>query len=247
MHTIAIIPARGGSKGIPRKNIKEFCGKPLIAWSIEAALEAKYIDEVYLSTEDKEIAEIGKNCGAKISIRPNELSTDFATTKAVLIDFVTRYDCDILVVLQPTSPIRVNGLVDKAIERFIKTNVDTLATGFISYQYEWTSIDNTPRQQLKGWFYDDGNIYIHKPNYLKDGKYWGEKKERMLVDEYYNYEIDTECDWIILEALMKYVNIKEANILNVLKRIFQAIWEYKIVLPSQTRLTLLKLQRFCPV
>jgi len=206
MHIIAIIPARGGSKGIPRKNIKEFCGKPLIAWSIEAALEAKLINEVYLSTEDEEIAKIGKFFGAKISIRPKELSTDSATTKLVLIDFINRYECDILVVLQPTSPIRINGLIDKAVDRFIKTDVDTLATGFISYQYEWTSVDNTPRQQLKGWFYDDGNIYIHKPYYLKDGKYWGEKRACMVIEEYYNYEIDTECDWIILEALMKHVN-----------------------------------------
>jgi len=209
MHTIAIIPARGGSKGIPRKNIKEFYGKPLVAWSIEAALEAKHINEVYLSTEDEEIAEIGKKYGAKISIRPKELSTDSATTKSVLIDFVNRYECDILVVLQPTSPIRINSLIDQAVDRFLKSNVDTLATGFISYQYEWTSVDNTPRQQLKGWFYDDGNIYIHKPYYLKKNKYWGDKRECMVIDEYYNYEIDTECDWIILEALMRYVNNKE--------------------------------------
>jgi len=205
MHTIAIIPARGGSKGIPRKNIKEFYGQPLIAWSIEAALEAEYVDEVYLSTEDEEIALIGEKYGAKISKRPGNLSTDTATTKAVLIDFVNRYECDCLIVLQPTSPIRINGLIDKAIMRFKETGVDTLATGFISFQYEWTSVDNTPRQQLKGWFYDDGNIYIHKPYYLRDGKYWGDKRERMVIDEYYNYEIDTECDWIILEALMRYV------------------------------------------
>ncbi|MDR1881446.1 MAG: acylneuraminate cytidylyltransferase family protein [Prevotella sp.] len=209
MHTIAIIPARGGSKGIPRKNIKEFCGKPLIAWSIETALGAKHIDEVYLSTEDEEIAETGKKYGAKISMRSKYLSTDSVTTKEVLIDFVNRYECDTLVVLQPTSPIRIGGLIDRTFERFIKTGADTLATGFISLQYEWTSVDNTPRQQLRGWFYDDGNIYIHKPYYLKDGKYWGEKRECMLIDEYYNYEIDTEYDWIILESLMKYVNSTE--------------------------------------
>ena len=209
MHTIAIIPARGGSKGIPRKNIKDFCGKPLIVWSIEAALEAKCIDEVYLSTEDEEIAEIGKKFGASISIRPNELATDIATTKEVIVNFVSRYQCDVLVVLQPTSPIRVNGLIDKVVNRFIEIDVDTLATGFFTHQYEWMSIDNTLRQQLKGWFYDDGNIYVHKPYYLKENKLWGKKIERMVIEEYYNYEIDTEYDWIILEALMKYVNNKE--------------------------------------
>jgi N-acylneuraminate cytidylyltransferase len=207
--TLAIIPARGGSKGIPRKNIKDFCGKPLIAWSIDAALEAKHIDEVYLSTEDDEIAEIAKKHGAKISKRPAELATDSATTKAVLIDFVNRYECDRLVVLQPTSPIRINGLIDKAIERFEETGVDTLATGFTSFEYEWTSVDNTPRQQLKGWFYDDGNVYVHKPYYLKQNQYWGEKKERMIIDEYYNYEIDSGYDWVIIEALMKYLKDKE--------------------------------------
>jgi N-acylneuraminate cytidylyltransferase len=211
MHTIAIIPARGGSKGIPRKNVKTFCGKPLIAWSIEAALDAKYINDVYLSTEDEEIAEAGEKYGAKVSIRPKELSMDTTPTKAVLVDFVNRYECDTLVVLQPTSPIRTNGLIDKAVERFVKSGVDTLATGFITHQYEWATLDNVLRQESKGWFYDDGNIYIHKPCYLKRNESWGKKRECMIIDEHYNYEIDTECDWIILEALMKYCgNNKES-------------------------------------
>lgn len=204
MNIVAIIPARGGSKGIPRKNIKNFCGKPLIAWSIEEALKSQYVSKVYVSTEDKEIAEIAQKFGAEISWRPLELASDSATTKAVLIDFVKRINCEALVVLQPTSPIRVNGLIDKAIERFIEKDVDTLATGFTSYQYEWTSVDNTPRQELKGWFYDDGNVYVHKPYYLKAGNYWGEKREAMVIEEFYNHEIDTDVDWVVLESLMGY-------------------------------------------
>lgn len=205
---VAVIPARGGSKGIPRKNIKEFCGQPLINWSIKEALKSKYIDEVYVSTEDAEIANIAEAAGAKILWRPEDLATDDATTKDVLRHFVNNIECDTLVVLQPTSPIRILGIIDKAIERFFETKVDTLATGFTSYEYEWTSVDNTPRQKLQGWFYDDGNIYVHKPDYLKEGEYWGEKKEKMIIDRYYNYEIDTEVDWVILEALMNYLKDK---------------------------------------
>ncbi len=201
---IAIIPARGGSKGVPRKNIKPICGRPLIAWSIEAAKESKYINRVIVSTEDKEIAEIAKQEGAEILWRPQELASDTATTVSVLQHAIENIPLDIIVLLQPTSPIRINNLVDRAIRRFLDNRVDSLATGFITHEYEWPSANSgIPRQKLAGWFYDDGNIYIHKAAHLMEGKWFGKRREKMIIDKYYNFEIDDEIDFFIIEALMK--------------------------------------------
>ena len=201
---IAIIPARGGSKGIPQKNIKIICQKPLLAWSILAAKKSKYIDRVIVSTDDKEISDISKKWGAEVLNRPKKYATDKATTIQVLQHAIKEIpDYDIIILLQPTSPLRTGKLIDKATEKFIKSKADTLATGYICKEYEWGTTNNTPRQKLKGWFYDDGNIYIHKPDYLKKGKWVGKKLERMLVDKIYNFEIDDEIDFFIVEKLMK--------------------------------------------
>lgn len=209
---VAIIPARGGSKSLPKKNIKPLCGKPLILWSIEAAKESKYIDRVVVSTEDKEIGGIAERGGAEVLWRPRELASDTATTVSVLQHALENIPLDIIVLLQPTSPIRINNLIDRAIERFLESEADTLATGFIRHDYQWGTFNNLPRQQLKGWFYDDGNIYIHKPDYLKQGKWFGQKREQMVIDKYYNFEIDEEVNFFIIENLMKnYIKNKIKN------------------------------------
>lgn len=199
---IAIIPARGGSKNIPRKNIKIIAGKPLIVWSIEAAKNSKYIDRVIVSTEDKEIAEVSKDAGAEVLDRPEELATDTATTIAVMQHAIKNIKGDVFVLLQPTSPIRINNLIDKAIEKFIESGADTLATGRICKDYEWGTVNNIPRQKLTGWFYDDGNVYVHKPEHLKEGKWTGKKLGKMMIDQIYNYEIDSPLDFYIVECLM---------------------------------------------
>lgn len=201
---VAIIPARGGSKGVPRKNIKPICGRPLIAWSIEAAKKSKYIDRVIVSTEDREIAEVAKQEGAEILWRPKKLATDAVPMAPVFHHAVQNISADIIILLQPTSPIRINNLIDRAIERFLDSGADSLATGFITHAYKWPSSNSdTPRQKLAGWFYDDGNIYIEKVDHLKKKKRFGKKIEKMIIDRYYNFEIDDEIDFFIVEALMK--------------------------------------------
>ena len=180
------------------------CGKPLLAWSILAAKKSKYIDKIVVSTEDKKISIVAKKWGAEVLDRPKKYATDTATTIQVLkhaIKEIPGYDAIIL--LQPTSPLRTGKLIDNAIEKFIETKVDTLATGYICKEYEWGKTNNIPRQKLKGWFYDDGNIYIHKLDYLKKGKWIGKKLERMIVDEHFNFEIDAQVDFYIMENLMK--------------------------------------------
>jgi N-acylneuraminate cytidylyltransferase len=201
---IAVIPARGGSKGIPRKNIKLINGKPLLIWSILSAKNSKYIDKIIVSTEDKEIAAVSTSAGAEVLERPKKYAADFATTIEVLQHAIKEIpDYDIIILLQPTSPLRTGGLIDEAIERFVKSKADTLATGYICKDYEWGTKNNIPRQKLKGWFYDDGNIYIHKTDYLKQGNWTGKKKEKMIIEKKYNFEIDDEIDFYIVEKLMQ--------------------------------------------
>ena len=121
---LALIPARGGSKGIKDKNIIELCGKPLIAYSIDAAKNSKYIDDILVSTDSEKIAEVAKKYGARVPfLRPYELATDTSTTLDVVlhaIDYVNKEEkkYDTLILLQPTAPLRKTEDIDSAIEKF---------------------------------------------------------------------------------------------------------------------------------
>jgi CMP-N,N'-diacetyllegionaminic acid synthase len=120
---LAIIPARGGSKRLPRKNVLPLAGKPLIAWTIEAAQKSKYLDEIHISTDDQEIADVSKLFDQKVpELRPESLSTDTATTQSVLFYTLEKYaeNSHIVVLLQPTSPLRTYQHIDEAIELLIK-------------------------------------------------------------------------------------------------------------------------------
>lgn len=120
---IAIIPARGGSKRLPRKNILPLGGKPLIGWTIEAAQNSIYVDDVFVSTDDQEIADVASQFGVNVpGLRPEELSTDTATTQSVLFYTLEKYskDASIVVLLQPTSPFRNSGHIDQAIESLVE-------------------------------------------------------------------------------------------------------------------------------
>ena len=132
---VAVIPARGGSKRLPRKNIIDLNGKSLIAYTIEAALKSKYINKVIVSTEDKEIAEVAEKFGAKVPfIRPAKLASDTASTLGVLkhaVTFIEKEEnkkIDIVITLQPTSPLRTVHHIDESIEKFLKNNFDSLVS-----------------------------------------------------------------------------------------------------------------------
>ena len=123
---IAIIPARGASKGLPGKNIKPLCGKPLIAWSIEAGLGSQYIDEVMVTTDSEKIAGIAREFGATVPfIRPAELASDTATSVDVIRHVLNFYEIKLYknfeytVVLEPTSPLRVKEDIDNDIEQLL--------------------------------------------------------------------------------------------------------------------------------
>ena len=138
---ISIIPARGGSKGIPRKNVKLLNNKPLIAYSIEQSLHSKLINKTYVSTEDNEIKRISKEYGAEVIDRPQELAGDIVSTEAVILH-VAEYlknDFNYMVLLQPTSPIRYPRQIDKAIELIIKEKGDSLLSVYKNEYSLWNN------------------------------------------------------------------------------------------------------------
>ena len=201
-YILGITPARGGSKGIPRKNIKEIAGKPLIAWTIEAARKSRLLDKYLVSTEDEDITGIAKKYGADILYRPAELATDEASTMSVLQHAVERIPCDIVVLLQATSPIRHEGLIDECIKEFVDNDYDSLATGFICKYVEYGR-NGLRRQDIEGFFYDDGNIYVIKTDLIKKGDRYGRNIGRKIISRWENVEIDDEFDFWVAEHILQ--------------------------------------------
>lgn len=199
---LGLIPARGGSKGVPNKNIRMIYGKPLIVWTIERALQSQMIDEVVVSTDSENIAAIAKENGVRVMMRPAELATDTASTQDVMHYTLRKEPADILVLLQPTSPCRSKGLIDECIHEFIENDYDSLATGFICDYKEYGS-NTLPRQQIEGFFYDDGNVYVIKANQILQGDRYGKKIGHKLISRYENAEIDDMYDFWLLEKILE--------------------------------------------
>ena len=199
---LGVIPARGGSKGIPRKNVRPLCGKPLIVWTIEAARCSSLLDDYVVSTEDAEIARIATDCGARVVDRPAALATDEADTLPVLQHVLDQEPADTVVLLQATSPIRDSDLVDRCIQQFLETQADSLATGLICHYVEYGKTE-LRRQDIEGFFFDDGNVYVMKAEALRRGDRFGQRIERVLLDREQNLEIDDEFDFWVIEQVMK--------------------------------------------
>lgn len=199
---LGLIPARGGSKGIPGKNIKMIYGKPLIVWTIEKALKSDYLGKVVVSTDDLEIAEVARNAGADVLMRPKELATDTASTLDVMIHALTTFPADVITLLQPTSPCRTDGLIDACIEEFLENGYDSLATGFICNYKEYGK-NTLPRQQIKGFFYDDGNVYVIDAQKVLQGDRYGKKIGHKIISRYENAEIDDMFDFWLLEKILE--------------------------------------------
>lgn len=221
MNIISIIPARGGSKGIPRKNIKLLAGKPLIAYTIETSLNSKLINRTIVSTEDREIAGISNEYGAEVIRRPKKLATDTAPTEPVLQDVVKyleekeNYKPDLIVLLQPTSPLRKKGDIDKAIKQLIRTKADSLLSVKESDDFLWKKenkvfkpvnydFKNRPRRQDMNQYLENGSIYITKRNILmnKNCRLGGEVT-CYVMDEEDSFEIDTKLDFYLTEKIIE--------------------------------------------
>ena len=215
----AFIPARGGSKGIPNKNIKEFAGKPLIVHSIEYALNCSQIDEVVVSTDDDKIIKIARKAGARIVNRPPELSTDSATTESAIHHFVNKFNKkpDILVLLQPTSPFRPKGSLENAITHFTENGFDSLLSITPTHRFFWRVKEdqttfaeydylNRPRRQdmkLEDIRYmENGSLYIFtRKHFDKTGNRLGGKIGYVKWPVEYSIEIDTQLDFDMVEKL----------------------------------------------
>ena len=221
---IAIIPARGGSKGIPRKNIRLLGGKPLIAYTIEAALKSKYIDKVIVSTDDEEIASLVRKYGVEIIMRPTELATDEAPTEPVVEHAVSwleeheNYKPEIIVLLQPTSPLRNYNHIDEALDIFLNSNYNSLLSVCPSHAFIWKARENgaypinydfknRPRRQDKEPEYkENGAIYIMKyKTLMKQHRILDGKIGLYIMPEESSIEIDTEFDLWLCEQVVEKV------------------------------------------
>ena len=184
-HVVAIIPARGGSKGIPKKNIIDFLGKPLLAWSIEDARNSRLIDAVYVSTDDKEIGEVAERYGAEVIWRPKGISTDFSPSEEALKHAINEISkkysrtIDYVVFLQATSPLRETSDIDSAIEKILAQDADSLFSAadigdFLIWrkrgdEFQSVNYDYKHRGMRKDFgkqFVENGSIYIFKPKTL---------------------------------------------------------------------------------
>ena len=199
---LGVTPARGGSKGVPRKNLRPIHGRPLIACTIEAAKASRLIDRYVVSTEDPEIAAVARGLGVEVMDRPRELADDMAMTVDVLRHVLTQVDADTVVLLQATSPIRDAGLIDRCIRRFFETEADSLATGFMC-KFAPYGKNTLRRQDLEGFFYDDGNVYVIRADILRAGDRYGTRLEPVLLDREQNVEIDDEFDFWVAEQVLR--------------------------------------------
>jgi CMP-N,N'-diacetyllegionaminic acid synthase len=206
---LGLIPARGGSKGVPQKNIRQIAGRPLIGWTIEAAQAATRLDRLLVSTDDQGIAEVARALGAEVLARPADLATDRAPLLGVMQHALSAVPADVLVLLQPTSPIRSPDLIDRCVERFFRTDADSLATGFVCKYVEYGRDvevfgSELQRQDLPGFFYDDGSVYVIRASLLVAGDRYGERMEHFPTDREENVEVDDDFDcWLAEQILLR--------------------------------------------
>jgi len=221
MKYLAIIPARGGSKGIRRKNLRVVGGKPLIVWSIEQALAVRAIDRVIVSTDDEEIMEIALRNGAEVPfLRPSALADDHTPTEPVMIHVVETvqqagYRPDAVVLLQPTSPVRMPGTLEKAIRQFEEKDADSLVSVCENRHFFWHDPSDPKalydfrsrprRQDVKvEWFRENGSIYITRTSVLLAEKNrLGGRIAMFVMSEMESWEVDSPTDLIVVDALLR--------------------------------------------
>ncbi|MCG2611265.1 acylneuraminate cytidylyltransferase family protein [Flavobacterium sp. SM15] len=219
MRIIGVIPARGGSKGVPGKNIKLLGDKPLIAYSIQSAKKSNLLAQIIVSTDSEEIAKVAQDWGAEVPfLRPKDLAEDTTPTLKVLQHVLDFYQVrgiffDAVCLLQPTSPFREDDFIDNAIQKFINSGADALVSVLpVPHEYNphWTfeSDENdflriatgeekiiSRRQELPMAYHRDGAVYITKSEIIKEGSLYGNRLT-YIANHPENYiNIDTPEDW----------------------------------------------------
>jgi CMP-N,N'-diacetyllegionaminic acid synthase len=227
---LAIIPARGGSKGLPGKNIRSLCGKPLIVWSIEAGLKSRYIDEVMVTTDSDEIASVARKSGASVPfLRPSELASDTATSFDVIRHAINFYEnelhkkFDYIVLLEPTSPLRDEKDIDMSIEQLLSDRQASAIVGVCKTTsqnpaflvkksdndflvgYENHDMRVLRRQEIGDVYFFEGSVYVSRTDVLLTKKtFYHESTLGFEVPKWKSLEIDDLDDIIMVEALMKF-------------------------------------------
>lgn len=225
MKKLAIITARGGSKRIPRKNIKKFCGKPIMVYSIEAALSSNLFDEVMVSTDDEEIVEIARRYGAKVPfMRSKKNSDDFAGTTVVLLEVIQDYSklnkkFDYVCCIYPTAPFLTGQKLKESYEKLIQTNADALIP-IVNFdfppqramyiknnrlKFQYPEYEKYRTQELDPLYHDCGQFYwLRTQKLLEEKTIFLENTVSFIIPESEARDIDTDEDWKIGEILYKY-------------------------------------------
>lgn len=227
---LAVIPARGGSKGVRRKNLRPIGGKPLIAWTIETAKQSKYIDRLVLSSEDMEIIAIARQWAIEVPfIRPAELAADHVSGLDVFahaLKMLPGYDIGVL--LQPTSPLRSTSDIDGCVEACVEHNADTaISVTEVSKSPYWMYMEGqdgflrplidtpysiTQRQDLPRAFCPNGAVFVARCNYfLKAGSFQSKTMKGFLMPRIRSVDIDEELDFKIIDAIVQSMTRKKEN------------------------------------
>lgn len=227
---LAIITARGGSKRIPHKNIREFCGRPIITYSIEAALNSGVFDEVMVSTDDEKIAEIARGAGAKVPfLRSAETSNDFATTADVILEVLEEYGkigqaFDVACCIYPTAPFITADKLKNAVSLLEEKAYDSVMPvaefsfpplrGMVMEEdkvsYKWEEYSMMRSQDLQKIYHDVGQFYVFHVGKFKESKKLVTKNTGAItIDEMEMQDIDNEVDWKLAE--LKYRLVHESK------------------------------------
>jgi len=226
--TVAFIPVRGGSKSIPLKNIKTINGRPLIYWTLDAAVDCNEIDTVIVSTDSQEIKNVVDKYGSfKVEVvsRSEEVSTDTASTESVMLEFARNYDFENIVLVQATSPLLESGDLTNGIKKFSEDNIDSVLSVVRQKRFIWeeksnvvSAINYDPlnrprRQEFDGYLVENGAFYITtRDNLLStECRVSGNIGVVEMPEETY-FEIDEPSDWIIVEGLLKKKADKGLNV-----------------------------------
>jgi CMP-N-acetylneuraminic acid synthetase len=212
---VALVPLRGNSKSIPKKNIKMIAGKPLCAWVLEATAHSHHISTVYVSTDSEEIADIvsGLDLDIQIINRPAEYATDEASTESVMLHFADQVSFDYLVTVQATSPLLRSVDLDEALDLYHAEGLDSMLSAVRTKHFFWRD-DNTPinydplhrprRQDYSGILMENGAFYVTSREILQKNRCrLGGKIGIYEMAESTSFEIDEPVDWITVESLLK--------------------------------------------
>lgn len=227
MKVLAIIPARGGSKGLPGKNIRPLLGKPLIGWTIEQARASRYITDIFVSTDSQKIADVAETFGVSVpELRPAELAGDTAPSSGFVVYTIEKLrregkEFDYIILLQPTSPLRETEDIDRAIELLDSRPDADSAVGvcaaecahpafmvrrngqglLVPYQEEMKTLR---RQEIGEVYYFEGTVYVTRPDaYLQKQTFYHDKTLPYIVPKSRAFEVDDLEDWFIIESILK--------------------------------------------